>query len=166
MAYPPSPATSCASVPSINVAAVGDGCTSEETCNTLGVTDTNQRVLLHRARTKVRAALEAAFDTMEATRRVLAWIPARGTPVAFTHAIEQAPWQHWPTEWQRETYSSWKSLEALLTRYVDGKRVAITRSNVSPSASGKSPRSPRRNSIAGKRASPSAIASADGSTAT
>src|SRR5437868_11076073 len=60
-----------------------------------------------------------------ATRRVLAWIPARGTPVAFTHAIEQAPWQRWPTEWQRETYSSWKSLEALLTRYVDGKRVAM-----------------------------------------
>jgi RNA polymerase sigma-70 factor (ECF subfamily) len=41
------------------------GCTAQETCNALGVTDTNQRVLLHRARTRVRAALEAAFDAME-----------------------------------------------------------------------------------------------------
>jgi RNA polymerase sigma-70 factor (ECF subfamily) len=37
------------------------GCAPGETCNALGITDINQRVLLHRARTKVRAALETAF---------------------------------------------------------------------------------------------------------
>jgi RNA polymerase sigma-70 factor (ECF subfamily) len=42
------------------------GCTPRETCNALGLTDANHRVLLHRARTKVRAALEAAFETREA----------------------------------------------------------------------------------------------------
>ena len=37
------------------------GCESAEVCNALGVTETNQRVLLHRARSRVRAELETYF---------------------------------------------------------------------------------------------------------
>jgi len=34
------------------------GWSSEEVCNALDITEVNQRVLLHRARAKVRSALE------------------------------------------------------------------------------------------------------------
>jgi RNA polymerase sigma-70 factor, ECF subfamily len=42
------------------------GFTSEEVCEALDITPGNQRVLLHRARSRVRAALEAYFRQAEA----------------------------------------------------------------------------------------------------
>ena len=60
-----------------------------------------------------------------ATRRAFAYIPCDGTPVAITHAIEQGPWRHWPSGWKKEIYSSWRSLEELLSREVRGKRIAM-----------------------------------------
>ena len=38
------------------------GCGAEEVCETLGISQGNQRVLLHRARARVRAQLERHFD--------------------------------------------------------------------------------------------------------
>lgn len=59
------------------------------------------------------------------TRRIFAWIPADGTPVAITHAIEPAPWASWPAAWPKHVYSAWRELEALLPGLVGGKRVAM-----------------------------------------
>jgi RNA polymerase sigma-70 factor, ECF subfamily len=44
------------------------GWSAEEVRNALALTETNQRVLLHRARSKVRAALEAHFEMEDAQR--------------------------------------------------------------------------------------------------
>jgi RNA polymerase sigma-70 factor (ECF subfamily) len=39
-----------------------DGCTSDEVCQLLGLSEANQRVLLHRGRSRVRAALEQYLE--------------------------------------------------------------------------------------------------------
>jgi RNA polymerase sigma-70 factor, ECF subfamily len=45
-----------------------DGWSSEEVRNALAISETNQRVLLHRARSKVRGAIERHLNPMESTR--------------------------------------------------------------------------------------------------
>lgn len=60
-----------------------------------------------------------------ASRRMVAWIPRSGTPVAITHAIEPGSWVHWPAAWDRRVYSSWKSLESEIASLVRGKRAAM-----------------------------------------
>ena len=59
------------------------------------------------------------------SRRIFALVPREGTPVAISHAIEQAPWKHWPSQWRKEQYSSWRALEAHLATLVRGKKVAM-----------------------------------------
>jgi RNA polymerase sigma-70 factor (ECF subfamily) len=39
-----------------------DGLAADEVCNVLGISETNQRVLLHRGRSRVRGVLERYFD--------------------------------------------------------------------------------------------------------
>lgn len=59
------------------------------------------------------------------SRRAVAWLPARGTPVALMHAIELDSWRKWPAEWDRRIYQSWQSLEGEIRALVDGKRIAM-----------------------------------------
>jgi Xaa-Pro dipeptidase len=59
------------------------------------------------------------------TRRIFAYVPARGNPVAVTHAIEQGPWSKWPSQWEKTVYSGWRELESQLQSVVNGKKVAM-----------------------------------------
>jgi len=59
------------------------------------------------------------------TRRLFAFIPREGSPIAISHAIEQGPWKHWPPEWKKVEYSGWRVLESTLAGIVGGKRVAM-----------------------------------------
>jgi Xaa-Pro aminopeptidase len=59
------------------------------------------------------------------SRRIFVLVPRTGAPIAITHTIEQAPWKHWPAEWTKERYSSWRSLEEHLGKLVKGKRLAM-----------------------------------------
>ena len=46
-----------------------EGWIAKETCALLGITEGNQRILLHRARSRVRADLERHFAVCERPRR-------------------------------------------------------------------------------------------------
>ena len=59
------------------------------------------------------------------SRRIFVLVGRDGPPMAITHAIEQGPWRHWPAEWGKQTYSSWRTLEEQLGQLVKGKRVAM-----------------------------------------
>lgn len=59
------------------------------------------------------------------SRRVFAWVPREGAPVAVTHAIEQGVWAAWPAAWGRVVYSAWPELERALADLVRGRRVAM-----------------------------------------
>ena len=65
-----------------------------------------------------------AMDGM-LTRRIFAYIPREGAPAAISHAIEEAPWKNWPSQWKRERYNSWRSLEEHVGKLVKGKKVAM-----------------------------------------
>jgi Xaa-Pro aminopeptidase len=60
-----------------------------------------------------------------ATRRIFVFVPASGTPVALTHAIEQGPWRDWPAAWDKLRYSGWRELESQLASMVKGRTVAM-----------------------------------------
>lgn len=53
------------------------------------------------------------------TRRYFVLIPARGTPVAITHRIEQQPWRGWVGE--NRPYLAWRELETHIREVLAGR---------------------------------------------
>ena len=49
------------------------------------------------------------------SRRIFVLVGRDGPPMAITHAIEQGPWKHWPSEWGKQTYSSWRTSRPVTT---------------------------------------------------
>lgn len=64
------------------------------------------------------------FDGL-CSRRVFAFFPREGTPVAIQHAIEPGPWVRWPSTWHSVIYSGWRALESEVATLIKGKRVAM-----------------------------------------
>ena len=52
-------------------------------------------------------------------------VPREGVPRALGHAIEAGPWQRWPAEWPRATYSAWRELESGVAAHLVGAGPAI-----------------------------------------
>lgn len=59
------------------------------------------------------------------SRRIFAWIPTTGAPIAISHAIEELAWAHWPTAWERRVYAAWKDLEREVASLVANKQIAM-----------------------------------------
>jgi Xaa-Pro aminopeptidase len=58
------------------------------------------------------------------TRRVFAFVPRTGVPVALIHEIDTELWRSWPDAWGKHIWVRQRELEHALARYIDGLRVA------------------------------------------
>lgn len=83
-----------------------EGCDATEACTLLDITPENQRVLLHRARGRVRAVIEAATATSRPTRPAGRGRPRGDSAVNFLAASQRA-WINPIAWWARAIVISW-----------------------------------------------------------